>query len=259
MSRKWKTLVLSGASLILAGATTAVLISSASTEPTQSAPQGSIAPRSRNLSLQPEAVRVNRRLGNRFKPARGAESILTGTLTVGTDQKPVTIIRRQTDAGEIVELNFSGRRLIWSNTDGIKAIPGLPTESERLLLERLVLDSADQFVLAQLRGASYYTVTRNLRPNDAGESYSGPLWTLVRVTEPHPVDDTSQNTSWRLYYVNEATDLIDRVVSERNGQAVEAGIQWTERNGDQVPSQIRWTMNGATIMELEVTAFSQNK
>src|SRR5262245_24519573 len=259
MSRKWKTLVLSAASLILACATTAILISRASTQPKQSSPQTSIIPASRNLSLQPEAVRVNRRLGNRFKSSRGAESTLTGTLTLGTNQQPVTIVRRQTDAGEIVELNFSGRRLIWSNSDGIKAIPGLPTESERLLLERLALDSPEQFVLAQLRGASYFTVTRNLRPDDAGENYSGPLWRLVRVTEPRPVDDTSQNSNWRLYYVNEATDLIDRIVSERNGQSVEAEIQWTERNGEQVPSQVRWTMNGATIMRLEVTAFSQNK
>jgi len=236
------------------------MISRASTQliASQGPVQTQTTPIFRNLSLQPEAVRINRRLGNRFKSSRGAESTLVGKLTVGTNQQPVTIVRRQTETGEVVEMNLANRRLTWSDADGINAVPGLPTESERLLFERLVLDSADQFVLAQLRGASYYTITRNLRPNDAGENYSGPLWRLVRVTEPRPVEDMSPNSNWRLYYVNEATDLIERIVCERSGQTVEASMQWAERNGEQVPSHISWTINGATIMELEVTAFSQN-
>ncbi|HEX6650155.1 MAG TPA: hypothetical protein VF075_11460, partial [Pyrinomonadaceae bacterium] len=69
MSPKWNTLILSGASLTLACAATAILISRASTQLTagQGPVQTQTAPSSRNLSLQPEAVRVNRRLGNRFK------------------------------------------------------------------------------------------------------------------------------------------------------------------------------------------------
>ena len=258
MSRKWNTVISGGACLVIATcATSAILMGRAATEP---ATQDSVeAPRTRNLSLQPEAVRVNRRLGNRFKSSGRPESILTGTLTVGTNQQHVTIIRRQTDIGESVELQLAGRRLTWTDAEGVKAGSEPATVPERLLLERLVFDSPDNFVLAQLRGASYFTISRNLRPDDAGDNYSGPLWTMVRVSEPQSTDDTSQSNQWRFYYINESTGLIDRITCEVNGQAVEAGIEWTERQSEQVPSHIKWTTSGQTVMELEVAAFSQSK
>lgn len=263
MSRNWKTLIFSGASLGLACATSAILTSRASTQPPLPAKPGALQsqsiPRTRNLRLQPEASRVNRRLGNKFKLSGGSESTLSGTVTLGANRQPVTINRRQTDNGEFVEVLLEGRRLTWTIAEDIKATQGIATEPERLLVERLVFDSPDQFVLAQLRGASYYTVTRNLRPNDAGENYSGPLWRLVRVNEPQGNDELTRKSRWRLYYINEGTDLIDRVVSEVDGQKIEARIQWTENNGEQIPSNIKWTRGGQKIMELEVTAFSQSK
>jgi hypothetical protein len=212
-----------------------------------------------SLRLQPEAAAVNRRLGDRFKVSGRAESSLSGTLTLSGNQIQVTIIRRQIESGERVEVLLPGRRITWSHAEGIKATPGTATEPERLLVERLIFDSPDQFVLAQLRGAGYFTVTRNLRPNDAGDNYSGPLWRLVRISEPQGTAETAEKTHWRLYYVNEATDLIDRVVSENGGQTIDASIQWTDRQGEQVPSHIKWTMGGQTIMEFETVAFSLTK
>jgi hypothetical protein len=261
MSRKWKTLIFSGASLVLACATGAILISHASTQHSLLAKSGLLQnqalPRTRNLRLQPEAARVNRRLGNRFGLSGRAESISSGTLTVSANRQQLTIIRRQAESGELVEVLLAGQRITWSNTEGIKAVAGTITEPERLLIERLIFDSPDQFVLAQLRGASYYTVTTNLRPNDAGENYNGPLWSLVRITEPQGSDDTMPKSRWRLYYINEITDLIDRVVSELDGQTTEASIQWSEKNGEQTPSNITWTRGAEKLMEFEVTAFSQ--
>ena len=263
MSRKWKTLIFSGASLALACATSAILISGASTQPAshpKSGPaQTETMPRTRNLRLQPEAARVNRRLGNRFKFSGQAESVLTGTLSLGDDEQPVTAIRRQTETGELVEVLLAGRRLIWTNAEGTRAAVGTITEPDRLFVERLIFDSPDQFVLAQLRGASYFTVTRNLRPNDAGENYSGPLWRVVRITEPQGNEETTPKRRWRLYYINETTELIERVVSEVDGQTIEASIQWTESNGEQFPSNIKWTRSGQKLMEFAVLAFSQKK
>ena len=242
------TLILSGACLILACASSAILISRASIQPVT-------IPRSKNLFLQPEAARVNRRLGNRFKSLGGPESTLSGSLTLQTNKQPVTIVRRQMATGEAVEVFLAGQRLTWSDAAGTELISA--TEPERLMLQRLVLDSPDQFVLAQLRGAGYQTITRNLRPDNAGEDYSGPLWTLVRVSEPQNTDEAIQKRRWRLYYINEATELIDRVVSEQDGQMIEANIQWAEQNGVPVPSKISWTMNGQTIMQFELAAFSR--
>jgi len=260
MSRKWKTFLLSGAAAV-ACAITAILVGHASTQPVRLAKQDPAQtraiPGTKNLSLQPEAARVNRRLAYRFKASGGPETDLSGTLTLGANKQSVTLVRRQTTSGEAVELQLAGRLLTWSDAEGTISTLASATESERSQLQRLVLDSPDQFVLAQLRGASYSTIMRNLRPDDAGENYTGPLWTVVRVGEPQPADAMAQTSRWRLYYINQSTELIDRVVSEENGQPIEARIEWTEWNGKPAPMRIKWTTNGQTIMEFEVATFSQ--
>jgi hypothetical protein len=53
--------------------------------------------------------------------------------------------------------------------------------------------------------------------------------------------------------------LIERVVSEVDGQTIEANIQWSQSNGEPFPSNIKWTRSGQKVMEFAVTSFSQNK
>lgn len=130
------------------------------------------------------------------------------------------------------------------------------TGSERALIERILLDSADEFVLAQLRGASYLTVAKNLRPDDAGENYDGPLWTVVRVDSPERDNDKKPQRSWRLYYINSRTGMIDKIVSEVAGERVEANLSgWTTNSSEVIPSVISWTKGGQQIMELKVNSF----
>jgi hypothetical protein len=210
--------------------------------------------------LQPEAAAVNRRIGNRFKSAN-TRSFVAGALTIGSDRQPVTIIRSQTDNGENVDVTLAGRSFNWSDTEGIRAIQNAAAaNAERLAVERLVFDSPDQFVLAQLRGASYQTIVRNLRPTDAGDDYTGPLWTMVRVNDPQTVESIAPKSLWRLYYINSHTGLIDRIESDVDGQRIEASIlQWTEQNGEKIPAHIRWTTNGQILMEYQLTSFSQGQ
>lgn len=259
MSRERRTFIFGGACVaILACATCVIVISRASTNSldVEQATQARTPQRRRNLALQPETAAVNRRLGNRFRSSR-TQSVLSGTITIAGNAQPATIIRRQTENGETVEVVMPGRRLSWNDVEGTKAVHGVPAETERLLVERLVFDSPDQFVLAQLRGASYQTIFRNLRPTDAGDNYDGPIWTVVRIGEPQAAAAFNSESRWRLYYINTDTGLIDRVESEVNGQKIEAAIlKWSEQNGEQLPSHIRWTANGQTLMEYHLTAFS---
>jgi hypothetical protein len=264
MSRRRQTCVLCVALIVVTAVTTSViLVSRASTEPAPPPSNNLAQPRPprkhRNLVLQPEAAAVNRRLGNRFRSGK-APSVLTGTVTVGSERQPITIVRRQTDYGENVELVAAGRKVTWSDTEGIKATQNTTTAAERLLVERLVFDSPDQFVLAQLRGASYQTIVRNLRPTDAGDDYTGPLWTMVRINDPQTDESTAPKSSWRIYYINSQSGLIDRVECDVDGQRIAASfLQWTEQNGEKVPSHVRWTTNGQTLMEFQLTSFSQNQ
>jgi hypothetical protein len=214
----------------------------------------------RNVSLQPEARKLGLLLGSRFLPASRSTVTTIGTLTIGTNSERITIARRQTANGEAVEILSGSRALSWNDVDGRSATVGVPTPDEDVLLERLVFDGPEQFVLAQLRGASYYTIARNVRPEDAGSDYNGPLWTIVRVNESQQNEKLRPVSVWRLYYINTGTGLIDRVVTEINRQTVEATIlSWNMQNGQRIPGHITWSVGGRVVMDYYVTNLSYSE
>lgn len=220
-------------------------------------------PTARNLSLQPEALKLSRNLGQRFTSSRSEISVLRGTLVLGTDRQPIRIQRQQNDRGERVEIAIGGRptSLSWSNEEGAKSADRTASESERVLIERLTLDSVDEFVLAQLRGASYYTVARNVMPAEAGgaDDYRGPVWDIVRVDDPETDAQKQPFSKWRIYYLNSQTGLIDKIISEVNGERIEANFAgWTDEEGEKFPTRITWTRLGQTIMELTLTNFAHH-
>lgn len=214
------------------------------------------------LVRQPEVFKLNRLLGQRLKGQKLVDSALTGTLTVGAKDQQVSILRRQDEKGEGIEvfINNKGTPLTWNAQEGTKVPGKSPTESERFLVDRLTLDSPDQFVLAQLRGASYYIVARNVRPEGVTDDYAGPLWNVVRVDEPPRDEKDQQRSGSRLYYINTATGLIDRIVSQEQEEAITAELSnWTEINGEKVPLRITWRRQDHVVMQLSLTTFSQGE
>ena len=261
MSRPIKSVLLSGAGLaVIAGATSAVLITRASIG---SSPPTQVAAAKRgtgNRFLQPEALRVSRRLGKRFTSANRMVSVMAASVNIAGSEQRVMLTRRQEEGGEMVELALPGGVLTWNATDGATAASRAATEQERLLLERLICDSPDNFVLAQLRGASYYTVARNVRPPNANDDYSGPLWTIVRVDEPRVDETLRASHATRLYYLNSQTGLIDRVVSQGGDETVEAEISaWTDIAGEKIPARITWSSAGRGIMSYQLNSFSHSE
>lgn len=214
----------------------------------------------RNLSLQPEAMKLARRLGARFVSDNSPTSVLDGTLTIGSETRTIQMMRKQSDDGETVEIREAGAPLLsWDAKQGALETGQQASDSKRELIERLVFDSPDQFVLMQLRGASYYTVARSVRPVDAPDGYDGPLWTIVRVADPEREDAKRSASRWRLYYLNAATGLIDRIESEVEGQRIVAEISsWREQGGEKLPAQIVWTRDGQTLMQYSLTNFSHS-
>jgi hypothetical protein len=204
------------------------------------------------LAFQPEADKLRRRLGRRFLAPGREVSVLAGALTLGSERYTAQITRRQDDDDERVMIALNGGpRGAWSGLNGAAAADGL-----RSLVERIALDSPDQFILAQLRGSAYYTVARMVRPSEAGDSdtYTGPLWNVVRVTESPTLTQNNPRSPWRLYYINTATGLIDKVISEEQGQTIVAEISgWAAQNGEQIPSHISWTVNKQVVMEFSLT------
>ena len=215
----------------------------------------------KSVARQPEALKLSKVIGGkRFKSSTASTLIVQGVLKTNGDTQPVTITRRQAEDGERVEVTFNGHRasLAWARDTGPLSLGGgTLTQDERILLERLTYDSADQFVLAQLYGASYSLVIRNLRPDDASDDYTGPIWDVVRVDDPEPDEQKRPLSSWRLYYLNRTTGLIDKVVSEVLGERVEAQFSdWTERNGEKFPGAITWSRNGQSLMTFNLVNVS---
>jgi hypothetical protein len=208
--------------------------------------------------MQAEAFKLSLNLGRRF--SRGREvSTLSGTLTTNSEQQAIRIVRSQSDRGERVEIAINGAppSLTWSSDEGAMSSGRVASQTERTMIERLVLDSVDQFALAQLRGASYYTVERNARPAEANDDYSGPVWNIVRVDDPETDEQKQPESRWRLYYVNTATGLIDKIVSQARGETIEARISaWTEVAGEKVPAEVNWTKDGHTMMQFRLSNFS---
>lgn len=216
--------------------------------------------RHRNLSLQPEAFSMGRRLGQRFSPAKRDISILVATLTIGSEPRIVQITRTQKDDGEQVEIKIAGSTasLNWDAKQGALSSGSRATGSDRELIERVALDSPDQFVLAQLRGASYFTVAHNVRPAKADDKYSGPLWNVIRVNDPEADEAKRPESRWRMYYLNTATGLIDRIESEFQGQRLVAEVLgWIDQSGETIPSRIIWTYQGQAVLDYRVTTFSK--
>jgi len=243
--------------LIVCGTSLLLLARAASTNTTgpvtsNALPTQRTTPRGRNLALQPEAFRLSQRLGKRFTGAGVDAAELSATLTIGSNRQSVSLVRRQSDTGERVEVTVDGSALSWSATEGARSSGGVPTLAERTLIERLALDSADQFVLAQLRGAAYYTVLRHVMADDGSA-----VWNVVRIDDPEPDEARRPLNRWRLYYLNIQTELVDKVVYESGGVPVETIFSnWLEQGGEKTPGRIRWLRQGQVVMELTLTSLS---
>jgi hypothetical protein len=213
-----------------------------------------------NVALQPEAYRLSRRLGLRFREAGREVSVLSGTLTFDGESRRVVIRRERGEAGETLEVALGGGAAThaWDDRGGARHSGREAEGEERLLVERLALDSPDQFVLAQTRGASYHTVARLARPDEGGaDGYAGPLYDVVRVDEPRGVGGAAPASPWRIYHLNSETGLPEKVSYEEGGGKIEVTLSgWAGHGGELHPSRVAWKRNGSPLMELVVTNVS---
>jgi hypothetical protein len=204
---------------------------------------------------------MRRRLGQRFLASGREVTVMTGMLTIGTDRQPVRVTRTMDDDGERIEVAVGGRGsvLTWDQTAGASSSGRAAAGTDRSVVERLALDSVDEFIMAQLRGGSYYTVARNVRPAEAGDSedYAGPVWDVVRVAETDDNANVRAQSPWRLYLINSVTGLLEKVVSKEPGGDVTAEIsEWGNRGGEVMPGHIVWKQNGQVVMELTLNGIT---
>lgn len=97
-----------------------------------------------------------------------------------------------------------------------------------------------------------------LRPGGA-DNYTGPTWDLVRVAEPINLSQNRPQSLWRLYFINSSTGLIDKVVSQEQGETITAEISgWVTQAGEAIPTRVVWKRNNQTAMDLTITNASHS-
>jgi hypothetical protein len=200
-------------------------------------------------------------LGGRFLKAGREVATLVGTLSIRGEVHPVRIVRTQDERGDTVTIGMdeASPRLTWSPADGARKNGAVPAGDDRALIERIALDSPDEFVLAQLRGASYRLIAERVVPGGIKdlEDYTGPAWDVVRIGEPDLGTDKRPLSAARLYYINAESGFMDRVVSTENGETIVALFSnWIELEGERLPARTRWVVRDQTVMELSLTSVS---
>jgi hypothetical protein len=98
-----------------------------------------------------------------------------------------------------------------------------------------------------------------VQPDDVKDpdSYAGPAWDLVRVREPEGAEQNRSQSSWRLYYLNSETGLLDKVISQEQGVTVAAEVTgWVTQSGEKVPTRIAWSRNQLPVMQLVINGVS---
>ena len=97
-----------------------------------------------------------------------------------------------------------------------------------------------------------------MRPAKADDNYAGPIWDIVRISDPQTDETKRPQSPWRLYYLNTSTGLVDKIESEVNGQQIVAEIMsWADVGGEKVPAQMKWTSNGEVLMQYALANFSR--
>lgn len=75
----------------------------------------------KTLTSQPEALKLSRRIGGeRFESSTTSSLILQGVLKADGDSQNITVVRRQEEDGERVEVALSGNQasLVWAKDSG---------------------------------------------------------------------------------------------------------------------------------------------
>ena len=214
--------------------------------------------------LQPEARKLSRRIGgNRFTSKTRSSLILEGALKTSTGQQAIQIVRSQNARGERVEirgLSLDSAPLIWTEGSGFHSLSRSLTLQEKTLTEQLAFDSVDYFILAQLRGASYYIVARNVRSERAEDNNANGPWDVIRVDDPEEDPQKKPLSPWRLYYLARTTGLIDKIISEVSGERTEAHLsEWKEQSGEKFPTMITWSNQNGVLMTFTLTKVLSNQ
>lgn len=216
----------------------------------------------RRSRLTPHQRELLKALGDRLEKPGKERLTLLGTITRLTEADrspaPISLTLEFPDRLRLEEIR--GNKKLITAFDGSKTWGQGKTlkRSDEDLVETLLFDSVEHFLLGQLQGYATRLLGTNFRLDDGtNPNYAGPFYDIYEVTDELP-GATEPRTQTKLYYFNSATALLERVryESDRDGVPVSVEIlfdDWQAVGGQGVPRQLTRRENDQPVLQLNLT------
>lgn len=207
--------------------------------------------------LIPEAQSAFKALGDRLAQPGKERVVLSGVLQTSEarQQVPVTLISELPRRLRLTMQEGAGQRSLVFDGQGAMSTAGSLSQSDVVMLETLVYDTAESFFLGQMQDNDARFLGSNFRLHDGSAAdYSGPLYAIYQVTENIKTDNSPHRQS-KFYYFNSSTHLLElvRYTEKRGGTNIEVEIQigdWQSDQQQQVARRITRLENKAPVLRL---------
>jgi hypothetical protein len=126
-------------------------------------------------------------------------------------------------------------------------------------IESLLFDSAEQFFIGQMQRQGTRELGSGFRAENTGIGNGGvTFYDIYQMVEQRSLKKDVRHQS-KFYYFNSATMLLEKVSYqiERDGKPAKVEVRisgWKKVDGQQVPGKIARLVNGAPILELDITS-----
>lgn len=211
-------------------------------------------------AMWPELRWYLKALGNRLEQSGKERLLLAGTLeradsgraTIGAILEFPDRLHLTTHiGGQSVTLVYDGQ--------AARAVGTVLNNTDEVLIESLVNDSAEHFFKAQVQGAPTRHLGNRFRADDGStENYAG-LYYDVFSMQDRIVMGSASRSQTKLYYFNSDTRLLERVNYQisRNGETIEVETQfsdWQKTQEQQAAHRIVRLENGQPVISLTITS-----
>lgn len=214
----------------------------------------------RRARLQPRFRHLLDVVGDRLEKPGNERLVMIGTLRRQDDSRPMPFrlfleqprrMRLEEQRAQAGVTSFNGRSG-WALGESL-------SDADRDMIETLIYDSADNFLLGQTQGLATRALGSRFRLDDGTDAnYDGPFYDIYQVMD-HVGTGSDVRQQSKLFYFNSDTQLLERVryQIQRDGAAVNVEIQitdWKRLNKQRVPSVITRLEDSKAVLTITISS-----
>jgi hypothetical protein len=211
--------------------------------------------------LRPRLYAVLGALGDRLEKPGKERLTLTGTIIKAERQQAIPVLLIWEFPGKLrLEEQIDGqRRVIIFNGNDTRGNGNSLSRRDEDLIETLIHDSTEHFLISQLDGAATRFLGTRFRLDDGtATNYEGPFYDLYETSEMIKVRREAQKQT-KVYYFNSDTHLLEQVkyqvLREGIATAVEVRLNnWHEVQEQKLPGEIVRLENGTPVLTFTITS-----